>query len=299
MSSGFRFVVTKRDTTKLEAYLLAIAVQMILVPPLLLVMGVDPIHPSFFPVGAVVGGLLFGASMSVAGGCAAGVWFKLGGGSLEAGAAVLGMIVGAASLEVGPLAFVRRTLHSVSVPSFEFDGALAAVSVVAGLVIAGLLMRAKVTMAGDWTWRRTGLLVGLTGVLAWPLSIAAGRPFGMAVIPGAVSLLSRPLGVNYAASAWDLLFVVGVPLGGLLAVRGRAAFTAMPTLGAAARRFAGGLGLGLGASLAAGCTVGHGLTGLPLFAPGSAVTMLAIFAGSVAAPVAAAWRQKAKVSGRA
>ena len=44
--------------------------------------------------------------------------------------------------------------------------------------------------------------------------------------------------------------------------------------------FAGGIGLGVGASLAAGCTVGHGLTGVPLLAPGSIVTLAAIFAGS-------------------
>ena len=32
MSSGFRFVVTRRDTTKVKAYALAIALQMIVLP---------------------------------------------------------------------------------------------------------------------------------------------------------------------------------------------------------------------------------------------------------------------------
>jgi len=52
------------------------------------------------------------------------------------------------------------------------------------------------------------------------------------------------------------------------------------------KRFAGGIGLGAGASVATGCTVGQGLTGLALLAPSSLV-MAAIFAGSALATLAA------------
>lgn len=285
MSSGFRFVVTKRDTTKLKAYGLAVAVQMILVPLVLWGIGADPTLPPFHPVGAVTGGLLFGASMSVAGGCAAGVWYKVGGGSLDALAAALGMILGAAALEIGPLAGLRDLLQSPRPPLGLTGSGVPSllVAVPLGLVIAVALLRSRVSTAGDWTWRRTGLLVGLTGVIAWPLSWWATRGSGMAVIPGTVSIVSWRLGVGSGASLWDLLFVLGIPAGAYLATRAkgpqRVAFSSWPTL---LRRFLGGLGLGVGASLAAGCTVGHGLTGVPLLAPGSLVAMLAIFAGSTA-----------------
>ena len=53
------------------------------------------------------------------------------------------------------------------------------------------------------------------------------------------------------------------------------------------KRFAGGIGLGVGASIATGCTVGQGLTGLALLAPSSFVVMGAIFAGSTAAALVA------------
>ena len=46
----------------------------------------------------------------------------------------------------------------------------------------------------------------------------------------------------------------------------------------------------VGASLAAGCTVGHGLTGVPLLAPGSIVAIIAIFAGSA---VTSLWGMRA------
>jgi uncharacterized membrane protein YedE/YeeE len=47
----------------------------------------------------------------------------------------------------------------------------------------------------------------------------------------------------------------------------------------------GGLGLGVGASLAAGCTVGHGLAGLPLLAPGSVVAIVSIYVGANLLPL--------------
>jgi uncharacterized membrane protein YedE/YeeE len=53
------------------------------------------------------------------------------------------------------------------------------------------------------------------------------------------------------------------------------------------KRFLGGLGLGIGASVATGCTVGQGLTGLALLAPSSFVVMGAIFVGSTGAALIA------------
>src|SRR3990167_9288474 len=59
LSSGFRFVVTKRDFTKVKALVLAIAVQMVAMPAVFALGWAQPGFPSFFPVGAIVGGLLF------------------------------------------------------------------------------------------------------------------------------------------------------------------------------------------------------------------------------------------------
>ena len=112
MNSGFRSAVTERNTTKVKAYVLAIALQMLVVP-LVFALGLSsPTYPAMFPIGAVVGGLLFGASMRWAGGCAAGVWYKVGSGSLGALTAVLGMAIGAAALELGPLVGLRTTVQS-------------------------------------------------------------------------------------------------------------------------------------------------------------------------------------------
>ena len=279
MNSGFRVAVTERNTTKVKAYVLAIALQMIAVPAVFALGFSSATYPSFFPFAAVLGGLLFGASMKWAGGCAAGVWYKVGAGSLGALSAVLGMAVGAALLEVGPLVSFRAAVQSTG-PSVSNAplGGLWAWAPIAGVVLLALLWRAGSGVAGHWSWRRTGVVMGVIGVVAWPLSSLASRDFGMAVVPGTVSLLAAPVA---RFMSWDVLFVVGIPVGAFVAARQEGRVTASKTsVKDASKRFAGGLGLGVGASLAAGCTVGHGLTGVPLLAPGSIVAIAAIFAGS-------------------
>lgn len=152
-------------------------------------------------------------------------------------------------------------------------------SVAAGLVLGAALMRTSAGRAGAWSWTRTGLWIGLIAAAAWPLSAAAGRHFGLAVVPGTTGLVAALSG--RAFPAWDVLLLVGLVLGGWLAARrsGRVALRA-PAAPALLERFAGGLGLGVGASIASGCTVGQGLTGLALLAPSSVLVMSAIFGGS-------------------
>ena len=279
MNSGFRAAITDRNTTKVKAYVLAIALQMLIVPLVFAVGLSRPTYPAMFPIGAVVGGLVFGASMRWAGGCAAGVWYKVGSGSLGALVAVLGMALGAAALEVGPLVGFRTAVQSAgpAVSNAPLE-TLWAWAPVAGLVLVAMLWRAAPGHAGAWSWRRTGIAIGLVGIVAWPLSSLAARDFGMAVVPGTVSLLAEPV---RRLVSWDVLFVLGIPLGAFVAARRTGPITASKVSAmSASKHFAGGLGLGVGASLAAGCTVGHGLTGVPLLAPGSVVAIVSIFAGS-------------------
>src|SRR3990167_9200868 len=288
LNSGFRLTVTKRDFTKVKALFLAIAVQMLAMPAVFALGWAQPSFPSFFPVGAIVGGLLFGVSMYWAVGCAAGVWFKTGAGSLGAVAGIAGMMLGATLFEAGPLRGVRDAVHglggSVSFNATSLGLPLSAVMVPLGAAIILFLSRTETTKAGAWTWRRTGLLLGLVGVAAWPLAALVERQFGMSVIGGTVDLERLASGATIPAKGfggWDILFLLGLPLGAYFAARKEGPMKlSIPQPEDFAKMFAGGIGLGAGASLAAGCTVGHGLTGVPLLAPGSIVTLAAIFTGS-------------------
>ncbi|MCP4040713.1 MAG: YeeE/YedE family protein [Gammaproteobacteria bacterium] len=291
LNSGFRMVTTKRDFTKVKALGLAVAIQMIVVPAVFALGWAQPSFPPFFPVGAILGGLIFGVAMYFAAGCAAGVWFKSGAGSVGAVVAIVGMGIGATVFEMGPLQGVRDAIHGLGGGAVSFQPAtslgipMAALTAPLGLAMIFLLWRTKITTAGAWTWRRTGLLLGLASTAAWPLAALADRFFGMAVIPGTVDTV-RFLGggdVSFKGGfgGWDILFLLGLPLGAFIAARrGNELKFSVPKPVSLAKMTFGGFGLGAGASLAAGCTVGHGLVGIPLLAPGSIVTLAAIFVGS-------------------
>jgi uncharacterized membrane protein YedE/YeeE len=284
MNSGLRGAV-EGEWTKVKALALAVAVQLLLLPA---VFGTGLARPAglpFMPVAAVVGGVVFGLSMRWAGGCAAGVWYKLGAGDLGALLAVLGMALGATASESGPLAAGRLSLQA-ALPTTAPWHPSAAVSVGVGLILAAALTRLPDGRSGAWSWRRTGLAVGVAATFAWPASAAAGRDFGLAVVPGTTGLLSAVAGRPFPA--WDAVLVLAIVIGGWLAARRNGpVMLSAPKSAALLKRFAGGLGLGIGASIAAGCTVGQGLTGLGLLAPGAFVVMAAIFAGSSATTLVA------------
>ena len=217
------------------------------------------------------------------------MWFKTGAGSLGAVAGIAGMMLGATLFEAGPLRGLRDAVHGLGGGAVSFNATslglpLWTLLVPLGAALIFFLSRTETTKAGAWTWRRTGLWLGLVGVAAWPLAALIERGFGMSVIGGTVDLARLTSGATIPAKGfggWDILFVLGLPLGAFFAARKEGAVKlSVPKPEDFAKMFAGGLGLGAGASLAAGCTVGHGLTGVPLLAPGSIVTLGAIFVGS-------------------
>ena len=123
--------------------------------------------------------------------------------------------------------------------------------------------------------------MGLLGIVAWPLSALSERTFGMAVVPGSVNALDFVSGGDASRLNWDVFFVLAIPVGAYLAARRRGQLSSEPVSGTdAAQALAGGVLLGIGASLAGGCTVGHSLVGLPLLSAGSLVTTVFIVLGS-------------------
>ncbi|MBI3180885.1 MAG: YeeE/YedE family protein [Myxococcales bacterium] len=282
-------MVTKRDLTKVKALGVAIALQMALAPAILLL---GPLSmPSFFPLGVLLGGVLFGFSMWWAGGCAASVLAKTGGGSLGALVAVAGMAAGATAFEIGPLASIRRAIQAVGVGISgvglsELGPWLWAVTAPIGVGGLLLLWRTKTTTAGEWTWKRTGLLLGALSSATWGLAALLETGYGLSVVPGTVDITRLAWADSGGFRFWESLMALGVPAGALIAA-GKKVKLDMPARGVLLKRLLGGLGLGAGSSLAVGCTVGHSLAGTPFLGVAAVGTTVAIFLG-VALNVAAA-----------
>jgi uncharacterized membrane protein YedE/YeeE len=277
MNSGFRTALLG-DWTRLRTLGLTVGIQLFLLP---LVFGLGIARVAELPVmplAGVIGGVVFGLSMHWAGGCAAGIWYKSGAGDLGALVAIIGMALGATSAESGPLVAIRQPLQDAARVSLAWTPP-PLLSVVTGALLVVFVLRFRQGRPASPTWLRTGTWIGLAATLAWPLSAAAGRNFGLSIVPGTTGLLAATRGHPF--SPWDVLLVTGVLIGGWLGARrtGSVRFK-VPTADAFPRRFVGGLGLGIGASIAGGCTVGQGLTALPLFAPSALIVMGSIFVGS-------------------
>lgn len=284
MNSGFRNLLVRRDATRFKAYFLAIAVQMLILP-LLQFFGLAKFSvPAFYPVGATLGGFLFGLAMNWGGGCAAGVWYKFGGGSIGAFVAILGLIIGYLATENGALQSLRTFIQSIGnseattlatwldLPHWWISAPLAVV------LLFFLLKNSPANPEKGWNWRKTGLWAGAIGTIAWVASSLSGRAFGMAILPGSKDVIDLVAIGNRSALSWDCFFVLGIPIGGFIATTRHETFSWSNISGAAIWKLAGGgFMLGASASLAAGCTVGHGLTGIPLLSLGSiAFTVFAI-----------------------
>ncbi|MCP4500110.1 MAG: YeeE/YedE family protein [Deltaproteobacteria bacterium] len=110
--------------------------------------------------------MLFGVSMRWAGGCAAGVVYKLGARSGAALFTILGMVTGATLLEVGFLKEGRYTLQAIGSSStpWTYD---ARFILVMGVLFFAFLWRTRSDKAGDWTWKKTSLLLAGVSLMGW------------------------------------------------------------------------------------------------------------------------------------
>ena len=289
MNGGFRGLLGRRDTSRFKAFLLAIAVQMFFLSLLRAFNVLNFWMPPFYPLAVTLGGFLFGLAMNWSGGCPAGVWYKFGSGNLGALAAIVGLTAGYVIMQTGFLRPWRVAIQSALMPRamaldlsnmVPFPLWMLAFGVSLVLLFV-LLHNAGSDMFRPWAWPAVGMATGLIGTAAWVISSLYGRNFGMAILPGSESLAALLLFQPLKAVNWDLLFVLGIPMGSLVAARASGAMQ-RPGLPVrkAARHASGGFVLGATGSLAGGCTVGHGLAAIPLLSLSSILFILFAILGA-------------------
>ncbi len=291
---GVRRALLEGRPRVLRAFAIAVGVQL-LVLPLLVALGVGPLERNadgggiaLLPVAQLAGGLVFGAGMALAGGCVTGILWKAGGGTLALAVAIAGFAAGELLIR-GPGADVPATLGDASRPrTAGLPELLGAGYAPVALVLGALLLA--------WLVRRglrglvPGVTLGLVAALAWIAAEQAGHGYGLGFV-GAAD------GTRAALEAGDelpytLWLALGVVAGGALAGARR---LVLPDAARAARALAGGLLMGAGGSIARGCNIGHGLTGVPLLSLGSLLATAAMVTGAV---VVARLTQKGPARGR-
>ena len=142
-------------------------------------------------------------------------------------------------------------------------------------------------LKSPWPWYVTGPLIGLTV----PVMIYFGKSFGVSGsyrdVCAAVTPTNKIEFLNYdwKANSWNLMFLLGIFLGGFIAFNFMLPTDAqfLPSdytgLFGASVLFAGGFLVGFGTRYAGGCTSGHGITGLATLQLSSLFAVLSFFVG--------------------
>jgi hypothetical protein len=150
---------------------------------------------------------------------------------------------------------------------------------VALAVIVGTLL-AQRSVASARGGLGFGIMLGGLGVAAWVAGQAAGWHWGLSVTGPTRSVLVAVIALDPARLDWGAAMVASIPAGAWIAARRAEPITWRPvTPPAFARRAFGGLLMGMGGTLAAGCNIGNALTGLAVLAVNSAVATVAMVIG--------------------
>ena len=250
------------------------------------------------PAASIVGGLLFGYGMALAGNCGFGALARVGGGDFRAFVIVLVMGLSAYATVSGPLAHLRVWLFPVDTATSNPMGFahLGAAATGVSPIHLGLLIGAAIvalSLLGQIRRTPSALLwatvVGLAITSGWIGTgwIAREGFSGNEVVS---HTFAAPLGETMlylmTASGNSLSFAIGSVAGVLLGaflgslIKGHFRWEACEDPRELRRQVLGAVLMGIGAVVAVGCTVGQGLSAASLLAVSAPVTMAAIFAGA-------------------
>ena len=131
-----------------------------------------------------------------------------------------------------------------------------------------------------WSWTRTGVTIGLIATVAWPVSALTGREYGLSITEGIRTVAGFLFTGDTDPLTWGSFMWLGIIPGAYLAARSHGEFAwRAPGAQRLLQALGGGLMMGMGAGIAGGCNIGHGLTGVPLFGLSSLTATLSIILG--------------------
>lgn len=291
-NSAYREALLHGKRTLLRMIVLAVVFQMLALAVLIQfgVGGVSTNIVPFFWLGAIVGGFAFGVAMVYAEGCSSTVWYRVGNGNLGSLVTLIGFALGEWALRFGPL---RGLLTAMQSPELRLSGGDPAtlpnalglnpwlVVIPAALVMIWWLARGeRGSYLGGWNWLQGGLALGLIGSAAWVVSWPTGWSYGVGIVGASgefvQAFLSGPGVLN-----WGSFLVLSMPLGAFIAAKLKGEFRwQRPDLPSTLRMLSAGLAMGLSATIAGGCNIGHGFSGVPTLALSSLTATAFTFLGA-------------------
>ncbi|WP_035691987.1 YeeE/YedE family protein [Azospirillum halopraeferens] len=301
-------MVVMEDFRRFRSWLLAIAVAMVLSQAMWSA-GLINLDASIYRTanlgwaGAILGGLMFGFGMTLAGGCGNKTLVRIGGGNLKS--IVVFMIVGVTAYMTlrGLIALARIELESATNVDLGVPQGLdALLGGITGIPAGGLRPVLTAIVAGAILWwcfkdaafresRKdvaAGIIIGLMVPVGWYITGVAGNDdfeptplFSFTFIAPIGESLQYLMTFTGSSINFGIASVGGIITGAFLMALATGTFRVEAFTGTRDMlgNMAGAVLMGAGGVLALGCTIGQGLTGLSTLAVGSALAFLSILAG--------------------
>ncbi|MEM7422972.1 MAG: YeeE/YedE family protein [Pseudomonadota bacterium] len=253
------------------------------------------------PVSSVLGGLMFGYGMAMAGNCGYGALARLGGGDLRSLVIVIVTGIAAYATLYGPLSGVRTaafppdpyaaidmtTLPDLIAPLADVPPvmiALAVASLLAGWALSARAFRNSTSHVLWATIAGTAIATGWVGT-------ALVSAISFDIVPVESHTFTAPLGESIFAlmvgDGQDFSFGIGSVLGVIVGAaigsisRGHFRWEACDDPGELGRQIVGGALMGIGGVLAMGCSIGQGMTAFSVLATSAPVVLCAVFVGAL------------------
>ncbi|MEX3517155.1 YeeE/YedE thiosulfate transporter family protein [Corynebacterium camporealensis] len=258
---------------------------------------ISPEISNFTPAAIMIGGFIFGMGIILSGGCASGTWYRSAEGLVGSWIALLFYGLSAAAMKSGPLEsfdgwFKQWETDLTTIHGFLGISPWMLVAVV--WVITFFLWRHyRLKDAGRQTFDlgqpwyskplpmyTAAILVGIIGTIAFPLSAATGRNSGLGITTPSADVMRWSTTGDDSYMNWGTMLVIGLFIGAFIAAKVAGEFRVrVPDAQTAYRSIGGGIMMGVGASLAGGCTVGNGMVETSLFSFKGWIALLFIALG--------------------
>lgn len=243
----------------------------------------------FYWLSTIIGGIMFGFGMVIAGGCATGTWYRAAEGLIGSIVALIFYAFSAAVVKYGVLSPTKAYLNGFKIKDGYIHQSLGIspwfLVIILSLVVGFFVIRelrkprlkvvrlkprkqgiSHILFEKSWHPFVTAVLVGLIAILAWPLSSWSGRNHGLGITTPSANLVQYFSTGNVRFIDWGVFLVLGIALGAFLGAKLSREFRfRLPDKKTLAYASIGGILMGIGASLAGGCTIGNGLVETSLF----------------------------------
>lgn len=304
LTGGFRDMYLMRNNKMFYALLISITIQSIGVLSLVELGYVSSPYKDYSLLGAVLGSFLFGIGIILASGCATGTWYRAGEGLIGSWVALLMYMLSAAAMRYGALKDVQRGITQYARINDNLAGSLGIsvwwlvglLSLVTSWFVYKSLSKPMLKVATlppkykgvrHWLFEKryhpfsTAVAIGVIALLAWPLSESTGRVGGLVITSPSANLINFLVTGETKGLNWGVFLVLGIFLGSYIAAKGSREFRwRLPDIKTLYHSLIGGLAMGIGASLAGGCTIGNGLAATAVMSSKGWIALLFMILGA-------------------